>query len=183
MNLLQEPFVVWLPTAVVVAVAMDLWAALLHGRVWHRWLWSIHRSHHVVRRGRFEPNDALSALHAPVAIAAILYGCAAAPGALREIVFGVGIGMTAFGLSYFVVHDGLVHGRLPVRALLRLRYFREVARAHRTHHVGVEGGPPYGLFFGPIELARHRRLTRARATSIAPHRVPTAPPSTDRARA
>jgi beta-carotene 3-hydroxylase len=169
------PFVlralVWMPVALCVAAAMDLWAALLHGRVWHAWLWSIHRSHHDPRRpgARFEANDALSVLHAPIAIALILVGCKAGPGFAREAAFGVGVGMTLFGMAYLVVHDGLVHGRLPVQFLLRLRYFRGVARAHRVHHTGVAGGAPYGLFFGRWELAITRRLTRSRP-SIA--RVP-----------
>jgi beta-carotene 3-hydroxylase len=159
--------VVWLPVALVVAVAMDLWAALLHGRVWHSWLWPVHRSHHTPRPNgvRFEANDALSLLHAPIAVALILHGCRAAPGPLREVEFGVGVGMSLFGVAYLVVHDGLVHGRLPVQWLLRLRYFRGVARAHRVHHTGVAGGAPYGLFLGRWELAHNRSLTRSQPSS------------------
>ncbi len=154
---------IWAPVALVVAVSMDLWAAVLHGRVWHGWLWPVHRSHHAPRaRGaRFEANDALSLLHAPIAIALILGGCRAEEGALREVAFGVGVGMSAFGLAYLVVHDGLCHGRLPVRWLLRARYFRGVERAHRVHHTGDAGGAPYGFFFGVRELARAARTRRA----------------------
>jgi len=155
---------VWLPVAVVVAVGMDFWAALLHGRVWHAWLWKVHRSHHAPRPAgsRLEANDLLSVLHAPVAIALVIYGCRASEGSLREVAFGFGIGMTVFGLAYLVVHDGLVHGRMPVSALLRFRYLRGVARAHRVHHVGPAGGTPYGLFFGRWELARTAALRRSR---------------------
>ena len=165
----MSPFVlralIWLPVALVVAAAMDLWAALLHGRVWHSWLWRVHRSHHEPRPqgARFEINDALSVLHAPIAIALILFGCTATPGFVRELGFGIGVGMTLFGMAYVVVHDGLVHGRLPVRFLLHLRYFRGVARAHRVHHTGVAGGAPYGLFFARWELRDHQ----------APHAVET----------
>lgn len=164
--------VVWLPTAALVAYAMDLWAALLHGRVWHGRLWSIHRSHHEPRRGALELNDWLSLLHAPFAIALILYGCAAEPGVRRELAFGVGVGMTAFGLAYLVVHDGLVHGRLPVPGLSRWRWLRRIASAHRVHHTGRAAGAPYGLFTGPRELERAVRLARAGR----PARI-TAPPA------
>ncbi len=158
---------VWLPVAVVVAVAMDLWAAFLHGRVWHSLLWSVHRSHHTPRPAgsRFEANDALSVLHVPPAIALILFGCVGSPGVPREVAFGVGMGMSLFGLAYLLVHDGLVHGRLPVQFLMRLRYFRGVARAHRVHHEGTAGGAPYGLFLGRWELAITRRLKRSRPSS------------------
>ncbi len=160
----------WVPVALVVAVLMDLWAALLHGKVWHSWLWPLHRSHHEPRAPgqRFEANDALSVLHAPIAVALILYGCRAAEGPLRELSFGVGLGMSLFGVAYVVVHDGLVHGRLPVRFLLRSRYMRGVAKAHRVHHLPNTDGAPFGLFFGVSELARatraRRKVMRARAS-------------------
>ncbi len=166
----MSPFVlralIWVPVALVVAVAMDFWAALLHGRLWHALLWSVHRSHHERSSDarRLEANDALSGIHAPIAIALIFVGCQGTPGVLREIAFGVGVGMSVFGVGYFVVHDGLVHERLPVPVLLRFRYFRAVARAHRVHH-GAAGGAPYGFFFGRWELARAVGLTRSRSST------------------
>lgn len=180
---LSDRVLIWLPTALVVAFLMELWAALLHGKVWHASLWFVHRSHHVARIGRFERNDALSVLHAPIAIVLVLYGCAGTPGFTRELAYGIGIGMTLFGVAYAIVHDGLVHGRLPVRFLLRSRYFKAVVRAHRTHHVGTRGGPPFGLFLGPLELARHRSVTRTPRAAPARRRAPTAPPSKDQGRA
>jgi beta-carotene 3-hydroxylase len=129
--------------------------------------------------GRFEANDALSALHAPLAILAILFGCRGPVGVARELAFGVGLGMSVFGLAYVVVHDGLVHRRLPVAWLARVPYLRDVARAHRIHHAGVYGGPPYGLFFGPLDLARRHRLKPPPMRS-AQRRAPTSPRSTGR---
>lgn len=143
---------IWMVTALATATAMEGWAALLHGRVWHGPLWFVHRSHHRRRKGRWERNDALSVLHAPIAIALILYGCAAAPGLVRDLAFGVGIGMTLFGLLYVVVHDGLVHGRLPVGWLGRISYFARVREAHLLHH--KTGAAPHGLFLGPWVAAR-----------------------------
>jgi beta-carotene 3-hydroxylase len=165
-----SPFVLraltWVPVALVVAVAMDFWAAILHGRLWHARLWPVHRSHHEPPSGagRLEANDALSLLHAPIAIALIVVGCRGTPGVLREIAFGAGIGMSLFGVAYFVVHDGLVHARLPVHGLLRFRYFRAVARAHRAHHEAA-GGAPYGFFFGQWELARAQGISRSRSST------------------
>jgi beta-carotene 3-hydroxylase len=173
---------IWAPVALVVAAAMEPWAMLLHGRVWHHRLWFIHRSHHRARRGRFEHNDALSALHAPMAIALILYGCAATPGALREVVFGAGVGMTLFGLAYVIVHDGLVHGRLPVGRLAKIPYFARVRDAHRIHH-DRGGRAPFGLFLGPYELTLSaKRGAGARSHGKAPcrSRAPTARPRSGR---
>jgi beta-carotene 3-hydroxylase len=160
------------PVALVVAVVMDLWAAFLHGRVWHAWLWFAHRSHHEARVGRFEVNDALSLAHAPIAMALIMVGCQGRDTS-HALMFGSGVGMTLFGVAYVIFHDGLVHERLPVRALLHFRIVRRVVAAHRVHH--ARGSFPYGFFVGPWELRRslkHARLARLNARSeapIAPH--------------
>jgi beta-carotene 3-hydroxylase len=147
----------WLAAGLPTAVAMEYWSRLLHGQIWHRWLWFMHASHHTPHAPgqRYEVNDLLSFTHAPIAIAAILYGCLGPVGPARELLFGFGLGMTLFGLSYIVVHDGLVHGRLPAAWLLRFRFFRRVRAAHEVHH--RHGGVPYGLFRGPEELKAARR--------------------------
>lgn len=145
---------------------MEPWAALLHGWVWHSALWRVHRSHHQgprdiaprVHQSRWEANDILSLTHAPLAVAAILYGCVGPPGTLREVLYGVGLGMTLFGVGYVLVHDGLAHDRLPVRGLLRWRYMRRVCMAHRVHH--RTGRAPFGLFLGPWALPRPATLRR-----------------------
>lgn len=153
-------FFVWGPVMLLAAVAMEGWAAFLHRFVWHGLLWRVHVSHHTPRHGRFEANDILSGLHAPIAIAFILYGCRATPSLAREIVFGVGIGMTLFGLSYAIVHDGMAHKRLPVRFLRRFSYLRAVALAHAIHHQGKHGQAPFGFFLAPLWPALRRSLTR-----------------------
>lgn len=140
----------WLAVGLPIAIGMEFWAMFLHGRVWHTWLYGIHRSHHEPRTGYFELNDLFSVLHAPIAMALILYGCVATPGWGREIAFGVGLGMTLFGVGYMVVHDGLVHGRLPVEWLTRWSYFRKIRNAHKVHH--LNGEAPFGMFLGPQEL-------------------------------
>jgi beta-carotene 3-hydroxylase len=158
----------WIAAALLTFAAMEGWAALLHGQVWHRVLWFMHRSHHRRRRGRFEKNDALSVLHAPIGAALVIYGCAGAPGLLRDLAFGVGIGMTLFGVAYVLVHDGLVHGRLPVSALGRIPYLARVRDAHLVHH--RRGAAPYGLFLGPwvvARLEREERGGRGRARRVA----------------
>lgn len=167
---------VWLAVGLPVALAMEPWAALLHGRVWHGLLWRIHGSHHAPRRGRFEANDALSILHAPIAIALILWGCLGPEGLLREAAFGAGLGMTLFGLAYVLVHDGLVHGRLPVGWLASRPAFDRIRRAHLAHHRREHGGP-YGLFLGPVELARE---VAARRRARAPQRSARPGPSAER---
>ena len=151
--------------ALIVAAAMEPWARFLHGRVWHHSLWRIHRSHHGRGPrvwGRFELNDALSAAHAPLAAGLVMLGCNL-HGLAAAIAIGTGAGMTAFGLAYLVVHDGFVHGRLPVRFLARLPWLQRVRVAHAVHH--ARGAAPYGFFLGPRELTRAPRAPGARPTA------------------
>ncbi|MCU0681676.1 MAG: sterol desaturase family protein [Polyangiaceae bacterium] len=140
----------WVLAGLTALCFMEAWAALLHGRVWHTLLWALHRSHHRPRRGRFEANDLLSVTHVPLAIGLILYGCVGPPGMLRDLAYGWGIGMSAFGLLYFTFHDGLVHKRLPVQGLMRFRVVRLWHEAHLVHH--RRGRGPYGFFYVPRAL-------------------------------
>ncbi len=162
--------------ALVVAVAMEPWARLLHGRVWHRSLWGIHRSHHSRRRGRFERNDMLSAAHAPVAAALVMAGCNL-HGPAAAACIGVGVGMTSFGLAYVVVHDGFVHGRLPVRFLARVAWLRRIRDAHAVHH--ARGAAPYGFFLGARELTQTPRARGGPPSARRPSaRAPASPRGT-----
>lgn len=164
--------VVSIVVALVVAPLMELWSRFLHGRVWHGLLFSVHRSHHRARHGRFEKNDILSVTHAPIAAALVIVGCMR-HGIDGAVMRGVGIGMTLFGLAYVVVHDGFVHGRLPVEWLARFRFFRRVRGAHRVHH--RTGGAPYGLFAGTRELRHATAPASKRKAQRAPAPAPSAP--------
>jgi beta-carotene 3-hydroxylase len=150
--------------ALVVAPLMELWSRFLHGRVWHGVLFSVHRSHHRERHGRFEANDLLSVTHAPIAATLIIVGCMR-HGIDGAVLRGIGGGMTLFGVAYVIVHDGFVHGRLPVAWLARFRFFRRVRGAHRIHH--RTGGAPYGLFAGTSEI----RHDTAPASKVTAHRA------------
>lgn len=143
--------------ALLVAVLMEPWAMFAHRVLWHRpILWGFHKSHHGKKTGRFEKNDLLSATHAPLAI--VLIACAVfglGPTMAGDLLFGLGAGMTAFGVAYFVFHDGMVHGRLPVRFLWKVPLFARWGDAHEEHH--RRNAEPYGFFLGPQELGWARR--------------------------
>ena len=137
-------------SALVVLVLMEPWSAWVHRVVWHGRLWVAHRSHHRERIGGdpsgLVANDALSAAHAPVAMALILSGILV-DGIAGKVLLGAGIGMTMFGALYVVFHDGMVHGRLPLTWLLRWRVFAALRDAHALHH--RRNGAPFGFFASP----------------------------------
>ncbi len=148
----------WL-VSVAVACAMEFWARGLHDRLWHGPWWPAHRSHHVPRKGPFEFNDVFALMHASIAIVLIVGGFHANAGRASHVAIAVGYGMTAFGMAYFVVHDGFIHGRLPVGFLSRFGWLRRIRNAHNVHH--RTDAAPYGLFLGPQELRQTRRAPRS----------------------
>ncbi|MCC7074266.1 MAG: sterol desaturase family protein [Deltaproteobacteria bacterium] len=155
-----------LASALVVLLLMEPWSAWVHRVMWHGRLWRAHRSHHRERIGAapsgLVANDALSAAHAPVAMALILSGLLV-DGALGQALLGAGIGMTMFGALYVVFHDGMVHGRLPVTGLLRWRLFAALRDAHELHH--RSNGAPFGFFASPWLLRWHGGSARTMAAA------------------
>ncbi|HJL43592.1 MAG TPA: sterol desaturase family protein [Myxococcales bacterium LLY-WYZ-16_1] len=141
-----------------VACGMEPWSRFVHRRFWHGPLYGVHRSHHP-RPGeetkRLEANDGFALAHALLAVGALYASAWVSTGVGAVAALGLGCGLCAYGLAHLIVHDGLAHGRLPVRFLLRWRYFRRVRAAHEIHH--RRGGPPFGLFLGPKELQRSRK--------------------------
>ncbi|KAI3952029.1 hypothetical protein MKX01_004262 [Papaver californicum] len=133
------------------AVGMEFWARWAHRVLWHASLWHMHESHHQPREGPFELNDVFAIINAVPAIALLNYGFFH-KGLFPGLCFGAGLGITVFGMAYMFVHDGLVHRRFPVGPIANVPYFREVAAAHKIHHMDKFKGVPYGLFLGPKEL-------------------------------
>lgn len=160
-------------TVVGTAVAMEPWSRFVHGWLWHGPLYGLHASHHPPPGSPptwLEANDAFSIGHALLAMGLLAIGGLALPHGLPAVILvGIGIGASIFGVSYWIVHDGLAHHRLPVRFLLHFRWLRRVRAAHEIHH--RHGGPPYGLFLGPQELKAAGRKRRRKApadASLAP---------------
>ena len=150
----------------------------------HRWVMhgpglTLHHSHHRPPLGRLEANDLF-----PVAFASLV-GVALAigfnvPG--YEWLIPVGTGVTLYGLAYGLVHDGVVHARLPAVRRLSHPYLRSLADAHRVHH--RFGGEPYGMLvpFVPARLRSRAAATDRqpldpldRSSGSTPSQVPTLP--------
>lgn len=148
---------IWAVVALPVAVSMEWWARWLHRSVWHGVLWPIHRTHHRPAAQGWELNDVFPVLHAPPAMALMVQRHFTDPSLWREVLFGLGLGASLFGVAYVVIHDGFVHGRLPLGFLNRIRWLADVRRAHAEHH--RSGSAPFGLFRGAAELADHRAQT------------------------
>ena len=124
----------------------------------HRWVMhgpgrSLHRSHHHAATGPLEANDLFPVMFASMVGVALVVGFNV-PG--YGWLVPVGTGVTLYGLAYGVVHDGVIHGRIPAVRRASARYLRWLADAHRVHH--LFGGEPYGML-APLVPA----LLRSRA--------------------
>lgn len=134
-------------------VGMEMYARWAHRFLWHdnQWGWTLHKSHHEPRKGAFEANDIYAVMNAVPAIFLCGYGFMR-PDVVGGLCFGLGLGITLFGISYMFVHDGLVHRRFPVGPIADVPILRRVAVAHQMHHSDKYGGVPFGMFLGPMEL-------------------------------
>ena len=54
-----------------------------------------------------------------------------------NFVFGIGVGITLYGLAYFLVHDVLIHRRFKWMDWFRNSYTENIIRAHKLHHKNI----------------------------------------------
>lgn len=142
----------WVAATVVVMEGVA-WA--VHKYVMHGPGWGWHRSHHEPREGTFERNDAYGLVFGLISLGLILYGA----GALGPA-YWVGVGMAAYGVLYFIVHDGLVHQRWPFRHVPRSGYLKRLVQAHRLHHAveDRQGCVSFGFLYAPPVARLKRQL-------------------------
>lgn len=142
-------------------VAMEIVAALVHRHVMHGWGWGWHRSHHEPGPGAFERNDLYALLFAAVSLLLFVAG------GRWPLLWWIGVGLVAYGVLYALLHDVLVHRRLPLGLTARRGYLKRLVQAHRLHHAVKErdGAISFGFLYAPpverlIGELRSRRATR-----------------------
>ena len=136
-------------------LGIELVATLIHRYLMHGPLWWIHRTHHK-SRGGWELNDWFAVFFGLCGITLL------AAGILDYVTIFwtfVGVGISAYGSVYFVLHDLMVHNRLPWAPKPASRYIRALRRAHRRHHrpTRAHPGESYGLLlFHPRYFSEER---------------------------
>jgi beta-carotene 3-hydroxylase len=151
-------------------LSMELTAWAVHRWIMHgRFGWGWHRSHHEETEGPFEKNDLYAVPFAAVAILLFTIGSAWA-----EWVWWLGLGVSTYGVLYFVLHDGLVHNRWPFRYVPKRGYLRRLYQAHRLHHAveGREGCVSFGFLYAP-PVPKLKEKLRANG-ALGPRRTPDA---------
>ena len=120
-----------------------------HKFVMHGWMWYFHEDHHQPRGGFFEKNDAFFLIFAVPSCLMIVFGSMAA----FDWRFFVGIGILLYGVSYFLIHDVLIHQRFDWFSRTDNLYFRAIRKAHKNHnkHLNKEDGECFGMLFVPFK--------------------------------
>jgi beta-carotene 3-hydroxylase len=123
-------------------VVMEPITALTHRYVMHGVARMVHRSHHTQTRSvhGFEANDAFPVVFGGVVMAGLAIGFNV-PG--WSFLVPMGVGVTAYGVCYALVHDVYIHRRVPVVGQRRSRVLDRLDAAHQLHH--RHNGAPYGM--------------------------------------
>ncbi|HMP30479.1 MAG TPA: sterol desaturase family protein [Saprospiraceae bacterium] len=115
-------------------LVMEFVAWFAHKYLMHGLLWIWHEDHHkphFEKDGFFEKNDLFFLVFAiPSALSYIL-------GSTYESLywlFYVGVGISIYGLIYFLIHDVYIHQRFKWFKQLDSKYSRAILRAHGAHH-------------------------------------------------
>jgi beta-carotene 3-hydroxylase len=111
---------------------MEFMAWFTHKYVMHGLLWNWHEDHHKpqLKNGFFEKNDRFFLVYAIPSMCCYIYGSLSP----HFWVLFVGIGISLYGLAYFLIHDVYIHRRFDWFKHLDSDYSRAVLRAHGAHH-------------------------------------------------
>ena len=126
---------------------MEFMAWFIHKYIMHGVLWVLHKDHHHKDHDSwFERNDTFFLFFAGLSMFFLMfakdYFWLATP---------IGLGILAYGIAYFVVHDIFIHQRFKWLRNIDNAYARGVRRAHKIHHkhLGKEKGENFGMLIVP----------------------------------
>ena len=135
-----------------------------HKYVMHGFLWSWHNDHHNHHKGFFEWNDLFAVVFSAVAISLIVTGIE-----VESLGFltWIGVGVTLYGVFYFVFHDVIVHQRVKLKHRFKGNYMQRIIRAHYIHHKvhTKEGAEAFGFLYAPKKYDRTVRSSQPAAKS------------------
>lgn len=138
-------FYILVTLAAYVGMEFTAWAA--HRYLMHGPLWSWHADHHkpkYEKTGFWEKNDRFFVVFAIPSMFSYMAGSLYAD--YRWLLF-IGIGISLYGLTYFLIHDVYIHQRFKWFKQLDSKYSRAILKAHGSHHsnTGKENCESFGL--------------------------------------
>lgn len=137
-------------------IFMEFVAWFTHKFIMHGFLWNLHEDHHTHENpGFFEKNDAFFLIFATPGILFTILGSVFD----NYSAMAVGIGITAYGFCYFLVHDVFIHQRFKWLRNIDNWYFKGIRRAHKMHHkhLGKYQGECFGMLFVPLKYLKEAK--------------------------
>ena len=127
-------------------IFMEGTAWFTHKYIMHGFLWSWHKSHHEPRKGVFELNDLFAVVFGSIGAGLIIWGSF-----YMDWKFYIGLGISLYGVAYFLVHDVFVHQRVKILKSTKYNYFKAMRFAHKVHHKTTtkHGAEAFGFLFVP----------------------------------
>lgn len=140
----------WIAVFIATFLMMEFMAWFTHKYVMHGFLWKLHKDHHRKDHDSWwERNDLFFVFYALVSIGFFLLW------RYEDIWFAlpVGLGILAYGITYFFVHDIFIHQRFKIFRNANNRYAKGVRRAHKMHHkhLGKDKGECFGMLWVPLK--------------------------------
>jgi len=137
-------------------LAMEFVAWFAHKYVMHGFLWYLHKDHHQHEPGFWEKNDAFFLIFAIPSAACYIIGSAVAG---MFPLFFVGVGISLYGLAYFLVHDIFIHQRFKIFKRTKNKYLKAIRKAHKVHHkhLGPEDGECFGMLIVPPKYIKEAK--------------------------
>lgn len=138
----------------IVFVSMEAVAWLAHKYVMHGFLWFFHKDHHRPHDHAIEHNDFFFVLFATPAIICFLIGIKD-----LSVYFWIALGITLYGMTYFIVHDIFIHQRIKWLQKTDAVYFRAIRKAHKIHHkhLNKEDGECFGMLWVPLKYFKEAK--------------------------
>ena len=121
------------------------WAT--HKYIMHGFLWLLHKDHHQVDKNKvLQKNDLFFLIFAIPSIILIFLGYEN-----FSYLFFIGLGIALYGLAYFIVHEVIIHRRLPPPSKTNSKYIKAIRKAHKIHHKNLykEKGENFGMLIVP----------------------------------
>ena len=149
----------WIFVFVMTFVVMEFLAWATHKYVMHGFLWSLHQDHHHKKHNSWwEKNDLFFIFYALVSIGCFLLW------QYEGVWIGlpIGLGIFAYGLAYFGVHDIFIHQRFKLFRNANGWYGKALRRAHKMHHkhLGKGDGESFGMLFPPVKYFKQARASK-----------------------
>jgi len=135
---------------------MEGTAWFTHKYIMHGFMWRWHRSHHVHHNEVLEKNDLFAIVFSAVSIITIGLG-----NFVPELwyLFWIGMGVTLYGVFYFIFHDIIVHRRIKIKFVAKHPYLKRIMKAHYIHHKvhEREGAEAFGFLYAPKKYEDTRK--------------------------